>query len=76
MMKPIRMADRAERRRNVARRSSRTCLCRRPRSVPATAGITAGDRTANLAGAIAFQAVSADHNIQSATGPAHQHRGQ
>ena len=35
--------------------------------VPATAGITAGDRTANLAGPIAFQAVDADHNIQSAT---------
>ena len=35
--------------------------------VPATAGITAGDRTANLEGAIAFPAVSADHNIQSAT---------
>ena len=35
--------------------------------VPATAGITAGDRTANLAGPIAFPAVSADHNIQSAT---------
>ena len=36
-------------------------------NVAATAGITAGDRTANLAGPIAFQAVSADHNIQSAT---------
>ena len=36
-------------------------------NVAATAGITAGDRTATLAGDIAFPAVSADHNIQSAT---------
>jgi hypothetical protein len=36
-------------------------------NVAATAGITAGDRTATLAGAIAFPAVNADHNIQSAT---------
>ncbi len=35
-------------------------------NVAATAGITAGDRTATLAGDIAFPAVSADHNIQSA----------
>jgi hypothetical protein len=36
-------------------------------AVAATAGINAGDRTAVLAGAIAFPAVNADHNIQSAT---------